>query len=215
MTVTDRARDGITRLLDGIRPWDGTERTHLARAREWVGSGAPLHRVRKPDVPPVHLVAYFVVRDGAAGRLLLVAHRKSGLWLPSGGHVEPGEDPWRTVVRACRDELHIDAGPSPVAGRRPFFLTVTGTRGQGRHTDVSLWYLLRADADSVTSFDQREFSAIRWLTPEEVLAEPAHTLDPHMHRFTRKLLAAEETAAGGDLSGGGPCGGPSPRRPGP
>ncbi|MFE5112552.1 hypothetical protein [Streptomyces sp. NPDC056663] len=28
--------------------------------------------------------------------MLLVAHRKAGLWLPAGGHVEPGEDPWRT-----------------------------------------------------------------------------------------------------------------------
>lgn len=55
---------------------------------------------------------------------------------------------------------------------------------------MSLWYVLRADADSVTSFDQREFETIRWLAPEEVQAEPAHTLDPHMHRFTRKLLVA-------------------------
>lgn len=178
------------RLLDGIVPWDEMERAHLAEVREWVGSGTPLYRTRKPDVPPVHLVGYFVVRDERREQLLLVAHRKAGLWLPCGGHVEPGEDPWDTVARECREELYIDAVPAAVAGRRPFFLTVTETRGQGRHTDVSLWYVLRTDAGSVTSFDTGEFEAVRWLTPEEVLAEPVSTLDPHMYRFTRKLLAA-------------------------
>lgn len=114
--VTDETRDAVMRLLDGIVPWDEVERTHLARAREWAGSGAPLYRVRKPDVPPMHLVCYFVVCDETRDRLLLVAHRKAGLWLPAGGHVEPGENPWDTVVRECREEVHIDAVPSAVAG---------------------------------------------------------------------------------------------------
>ncbi|WP_167748621.1 NUDIX domain-containing protein [Streptomyces sp. CB02400] len=62
------------------------------------------------------------------GQLLLVVHRKAGLWLPA-GHVEPGEDPWAAVVRESRKELGIEAGASPVAGERPFFLTVTRTWG--------------------------------------------------------------------------------------
>ncbi|WP_406486921.1 NUDIX hydrolase [Streptomyces phaeochromogenes] len=184
-----RAR--LTSLLEGVRPWDEQERAHLAEAVEWVAGGAPLYRVRKPDVPPVHLVSYFVVLDEKQGELLLVAHRKAGLWLPSGGHVEPMEDPWDTVVRECREELCIEAMPSAVAGGEPFFLTITQTRGQGRHTDVSLWYVLRADVGSVVTFDEDEFSAIKWLSLSQVLAEPEDTLDPHMHRFTRKLMAAQ------------------------
>ena len=133
----------LTSLLEGVRPWDEQERVHLAEAVEWIAGGAPLYRVRKPDVPAVHLVSYFVVLDEKRGELLLVAHRKAGLWLPSGGHVEPREDPWDTVVRECREELCIEAVPSAVSGSEPFFLTITQTRGQGRHTDVSLWYVLR------------------------------------------------------------------------
>ena len=184
-----RAR--LTSLLEGVRPWDEQERVHLAEAVEWVAGGAPLHRVRKPDVPLVHLVSYFVVLDEKRGKLLLVAHRKAGLWLPSGGHVEPMEDPWDTVVRECREELFIEAVPSAVAGREPLFLTITQTRGQGRHTDVSLWYVLEAEVGSVVTFDEGEFSAIKWLSLSQVLAEPGDTLDPHMHRFTRKLMAAQ------------------------
>ncbi|QQM38867.1 NUDIX hydrolase [Streptomyces liliifuscus] len=188
--VDQLLRVRLTSLLEGVRPWDEQECVHRVEAVEWVAGGDPLHRVRKPDVPAVHLVSYFVVLDEKRGELLLVAHRKAGLWLPSGGHVEPMEDPWDTVVRECREELRIEAVPSPVAGDEPFFLTITQTRGAGRHTDVSLWYVLQADADSVTSFDEDEFEAIKWLSPSQVLAEPEDTLDPHMHRFTHKLVAA-------------------------
>jgi hypothetical protein len=82
------------------------------------------------------------------------------------------------------------ATASPITGELPLFLTVTETRGQGAHTDVSLWYVLTAGADTITSYDHDEFSAIRWLTDEQVLAESGELLDPHMHRFTHKLQHA-------------------------
>ncbi|GAA3494623.1 NUDIX hydrolase [Streptomyces prasinosporus] len=198
MTSTDpllpasdhQRRARLLSLVGAVEPWDDLERAHRGTATRWIAGGAPVHRVRKPDVPATHLVSYFVVLDDTRGQLLLVAHRKAGLWLPTGGHVEPGEDPWATVVRECREELGIDAVASPITGERPLFLTVTRTRGQGAHTDVSLWYLLEADARTVTSYDRDEFEAVRWLTDEQVLDEPAELLDPHMHRFTRKLRHA-------------------------
>ncbi|MFC5828947.1 NUDIX domain-containing protein [Nonomuraea insulae] len=190
MFTLDAAGVRLIELLERVEPWDELERAHLATATEWIAGGAPLYRTRKPDVPATHLVCYFVAFDEARGELLLVAHRTAGLWLPSGGHVEPMEDPWDTVVRECAEELRIEAVPSAVCGKDPFFVTVTRTRGQGQHTDVSLWYVLRSAAGDITSFDEGEFEAIRWLPLQRVLAEPGDTLDPHMHRFTGKLMAA-------------------------
>ncbi|MFG2071745.1 hypothetical protein [Nonomuraea maritima] len=43
-------------------------------------------------------------------------------------------------------------------------------------------------ADAITSYDQREAAAVTWLSPRAVLGEPIERLDPHMHRFTRKLI---------------------------
>lgn len=189
----DRARAHLLDLIGAIEPWDDLERSHLKAASQWIASGAPVYRVRKPDVPAMHLVSYFVVLDDARERLLLVAHRKAGLWLPAGGHVESGEDPWATVIRECHEELGIEAVASPITSERPFFLTVTPTRGQRMHTDVSLWYLLNADADTITTYDQGEFDAIRWLSDKQTLEEPEELLDPHMHRFTRKLHHARTT----------------------
>ncbi|MEU5216613.1 NUDIX domain-containing protein [Streptomyces sp. NPDC020807] len=183
----EEPRARLLRVLDTLTPWDELERDHLATAARWVADGSPLHRTRKPDVPPTHLVSYFVVLDAAREQLLLAAHRKAGLWLPPGGHVEPDEDPWDTVVRECGEELGIRACASSLTGEFPLFLTVTRTRGPGTHTDVSLWYVLDADARSVTWYDEGEFASVRWLTVDQVLDEPIEGLDPHMHRFTRKL----------------------------
>ncbi|MGW6645432.1 NUDIX hydrolase [Streptomyces sp. A244] len=186
----DQPRARLLELLGAIEPWDDLERAHLKTATQWIAGRAPVYRLRKPDVPAMHLVSYFVVLDDTSGQLLLVAHRKAGLWLPAGGHVEPDEDPWTTVVRECHEELGIRATASQITGELPFFLTVTETRGPGVHTDVSLWYLLDADTESITSYDQDEFDAIRWLTAEQVLEESGELLDPHMHRFSRKLQHA-------------------------
>jgi hypothetical protein len=88
----------------------------------------------------------------------------------------------------CHEELHIPAVPSPLAGDRPFFITATRTRGEGSHIDVSLWFVL--DVDTVGSYDEEEFAGIKWLTLAQVLDEPIELLDPHMHRFTRKVRDA-------------------------
>ena len=120
--VIAMADDGVqrARLLDvlaEIVPADALEREHLEATRAWTGSGAEVYRREAIDVPSTHLVVYFVPLDSggnaAGGQILLVAHRKAGLWLPAGGHVEPGEDPWDTVARECEEELHVPAVPHP------------------------------------------------------------------------------------------------------
>ncbi|WP_408612671.1 NUDIX domain-containing protein [Glycomyces luteolus] len=185
---TSRAR--LSDLLQGIRPWDDLEQRHISTAQAWIASGAPLYRTVKPATPPMHLVSYFVVLDEARAQVMLVEHRKAGLWLPTGGHVEPGESPWETVQRECQEELDITAVPSAVFGEQPLFLTVTDTRGPGQHTDVSLWHLIRSTPETITWFSEEEFSSIKWLALTQVLDEPIEILDPHLHRFTAKLADA-------------------------
>jgi 8-oxo-dGTP pyrophosphatase MutT (NUDIX family) len=202
-------RRHLTALLEEITPFDALERAHRDDALAWVASGAPLHRLSKPDVPAKHLVSYFVALDEQQ-QILLGDHRKAGLWLPSGGHVEPDETPWGAVVRECREELHVQAVPSPVVGAQPCFVTVTSTRGPDEHIDVSFWFVLTVAAGEITWFDEREFTAIRWVGLEGVLREPLSTLDPHMHRFARKASAvlAAHGAGRTALRGDDPCAGP-------
>ena len=133
-------RSHITEIVTSITPLDNEEKAHIADVLKWLASGAEIFRLKKPDVPQKHLVSYFVLFDSIANKVLLVDHIKAGLWLPTGGHVEPNEKPVSTVIREAHEELGIEAN---LFSPSPLFLTVTQTVGITKgHTDVSLWFLL-------------------------------------------------------------------------
>ena len=170
--------------LASIIPIDDIEREHFADATTWIASGAQLYRLEKPATPPKHLVSYFAVIDGH--HILLVDHKNAQLWLPSGGHVEPDEDPRNTVVRELKEELGLIIDRNSVGA--PVMVTVSSTVGlTSGHTDVCLWYVVRVSRKSRITFDQEEFRAIQWFAFNDV---PLQTSDPHLGRFLAKLQRA-------------------------
>ena len=94
-------RTEIRAEIELIQPLDALEEQSKQDVLTWIDSGVEICRLRKPDVPPKHLISYFAVVDGHY--ILLVDHINAELWLPTGGHVEPGEQhqtshqgfPWR------------------------------------------------------------------------------------------------------------------------
>ena len=179
----------VAALVAAIEPYDDTERAQQADVLAWLASTPDIYRRAKPATPPRHLVSYTVLTDPHGGSVFLVDHRLSGLRLPTGGHVEPGEDPAVTAEREALEELGIEADFS-IAGRRPMFVTVTRTRAPDSHTDVSLWYLLAGYPGMPLVLDPREFAGGRWWTrPELESADPA-LFDPNMGRFLGKLRDA-------------------------
>jgi 8-oxo-dGTP diphosphatase len=172
----------VYHIVANILPVDNLEREHIQDTLTWIQSGEPIFRVQKPDVPPKHLVSYFVLFDENAKKVLLVDHKKAKLWLPSGGHVEVGEHPRDAAVRECLEELEIEA---EFWKNDPIFLTSTKTVGlTAGHTDVSLWYVLSADHQMNYQFDAEEFTAIEWFSLDKI---PYERSDPHMERFINKL----------------------------
>ena len=191
--MPDEARRAVEEALLAIEPWDATETEHRADALAWVRSDADIWRRAKPATPPQHLVSYFLLVDpttGPTGSCLLVDHRNAGRWLPTGGHVEPGEHPAETVRREVREELGIAPPLLEGLSSNPLFVTRTTTRGiDAGHVDVSLWYVCRADAAQPIDPDPAEFHEARWWGLDEVRhADPAR-FDPHLHRFVAKLAA--------------------------
>ncbi|MDB5034426.1 MAG: hypothetical protein JWQ98_1667 [Chlorobi bacterium] len=175
-------RDQIRREIASITPLDAMEQSHRDETLAWIDSGAQLCRVAKPATPPRHLVSYFACVDG--DHILLVDHRNARLWLPTGGHVEPGEHPRATVSREAFEELGITAA-FPLDA--PLMITCTETVGlTAGHTDVSLWYVLAGDRSAPLIFDTSEFESARWFPLADV---PLGRSDPHMGRFLRKLAA--------------------------
>jgi 8-oxo-dGTP diphosphatase len=163
-----------------IQPVDPLEEIHRSDALAWIDSGAPLCRTAKPATPPKHLVSYFAVVDGRD--ILLVDHRSAQLWLPPGGHVEPGEHPRETVVRELFEELRIIPGHEIT---EPLMVTCTTTVGLAAgHVDVSLWYVVAVDRSQGIQFDEEEFAAVRWFRYSDV---PLQRSDPYLGRFLTKL----------------------------
>lgn len=115
-------RRAIFAEVEAIEPHDAREGEQREQVLAWIRSGEELFRRAKPATPPMHLVSYFVVTDGE--HLLLVDHRNAERWLPTGGHVEPGEHPRATVVREALEELGIEAR---FFRTTPLFVSVTET----------------------------------------------------------------------------------------
>jgi 8-oxo-dGTP pyrophosphatase MutT (NUDIX family) len=176
--------DVVTRL----EPTDNLEGEHRGHTLGWLRRTDDIYRRVKPAEPPMHLVSYVVPVDPADGSLLLVEHVNAGLWLPPGGHVEAGEDPYDTAVREIEEELGIIAKVSP----EPLFLTVTETVGMDAgHTDVSLWYVVDVPRDQALQPDAAEFHSVRWWSRDEIVKSDPALFDPHLTRFLRKLPSAE------------------------
>lgn len=84
------------------------------------------------------------------GKVLLHRHRKLGLWLPPGGHVEVGELPDEAAVREVREEAGVSVelvgeravdAPGPVQLVRPRGVQLESI-GPG-HEHIDLVYLAR------------------------------------------------------------------------
>jgi 8-oxo-dGTP pyrophosphatase MutT (NUDIX family) len=210
----------VAELAAGVRPHDAREAADQADILAWVALGQPLFRTAAPATPPKHLVVYFVPADTAGRGVLLGDHRKSGLWLPPGGHVEDGEDPRQAVRREADEELGISAEFHPgLGGESPFFLTVTPTIGPDSHLDVDLWFALRVGRETRLTPDPREFNDVRWFDLDQPTwnqpdrnqpdrnqpdwnqpdrnqsawnqpDQPSRGYDPEMGRFAAKLRSA-------------------------
>lgn len=87
------------------------------------------------DADPLHVTASAVVVGESGTTVALHLHKRLGLWLQPGGHVEPGETVFEAALREAREEtglpvrhaiahgdfVHVDVHPGP-RGHRHFDL---------------------------------------------------------------------------------------------
>ncbi|MFI7547082.1 NUDIX domain-containing protein [Actinoplanes sp. NPDC049599] len=173
----------LAALITALSPHDDLEAAHRADALAWLAGTDDVYRRVKPATPPKHLVSYVVPTDPETGDVLLVDHRNARLWLPPGGHVEPGEHPALTAARELEEELGVTG-----AAAEPIFLTVTETVGvDAGHTDVSLWFPAEVRRDQPLRVDEGEFAGVRWWPRTELTAADPARFDPHLGRYLRRL----------------------------
>ncbi|MEY2974362.1 MAG: hypothetical protein RIR49_782 [Actinomycetota bacterium] len=90
---------------------------------------------------PVHITGSAIV-VGPRGTVLL-QHRRLGMWLQPGGHVDPGETPWDAARREAAEETGLEVA---FHGGRIELVHVDVHAGGRGHTHLDLRYLLDGGA---------------------------------------------------------------------
>jgi len=127
------------------------------------------------------------------GEILMLKHKKLGVWMPPGGHVDKNETPCQAVVREVFEETGVrvmvltaakDAAP-PVDYRcqelpLPMEILLTDFEGDGTHIIINFNYLCHAE-DCKLTMAENEADDIGWFAP-------AQALELDTFEFVRKSL---------------------------
>ncbi len=115
-------RQTLVDLLNRYRPTDVEAESLRAMRRLIAGPGDVLSH-RHFEVG--HFTASAFVTDESLEHMLLVHHRKLGLWLQPGGHVEPADTSLlAAAIREVGEETGLDATPSGPHGTALFDIDI-------------------------------------------------------------------------------------------
>jgi 8-oxo-dGTP pyrophosphatase MutT (NUDIX family) len=115
------------------------------------------------DRDPWHVTGSAIVLD-AVGRVLLHRHKRLGIWLQPGGHLDAGESPAQAAVREPLEESGL-VGSHPAGG--PHLLHVDVHEGPRGHVHLDLRYLLYADGEATIAPAPGESADVAWMSLEE------------------------------------------------
>lgn len=135
-------------------------------------------------------VAVFVVWDGC---VLLHRHRKLGMWLPPGGHIEPGELPDEAAVREVLEETGVRVSltgerredvEEPRQLRRPAGVQLEPIGPGHEHIDL-IYFALPEDSTRISQEFEGDLTG--WYGPAQWDALP---LNAEVRGWCERALAA-------------------------
>jgi 8-oxo-dGTP pyrophosphatase MutT (NUDIX family) len=155
-------RDDVRALLLAREPADEKEDADRAAM---LGFLAELPEPFSREQPHAHFTASALVADPSRTRTALVHHRKLGIWVQPGGHLDPDDESYEA---AALREVHEETGLSgTVEAPRPLHLDVheiPDRPDMPAHLHLDIRFLVVADGDLTVSEESHE---VRWVSPAE------------------------------------------------
>jgi len=119
------------------------------------------------------VVAGYLIHDN---KVLLIHHKKLGLWIPVGGHIEKDETPDDALLREFKEELNLDIeilnrNDVPMGGNIveqlavPFYVNVHRV---GDHDHCCLFYVCRPKNPEKLTVNKSELKDFVWFSPDEL-----------------------------------------------
>ena len=165
-STTGTSTEDLRALVEGHEP---ASRREVAARERFLSALGQLAAPCDEYAGPTHVTASGIV-VGRRGTVLH-RHKKLGIWMQPGGHIDPGEGPDEAALREATEELGL-AVAHPAAG--PLLIHLDVHEAAHAHTHLDLRYLLLgADADPVPPPDESQDA--RWCSWDEALqmADPA------------------------------------------
>ncbi len=118
------------------------------------------------------VVVAYIVNEG---KVLLVHHKKHGMWLPPGGHIDDNELPTEAAVREIKEETGLDIG---VVGEEehyhrvmvlahPKFVQLEDIEPGHQHIDL-VYFAKMKDTSQKIEINKSELNEVRWFSREEL-----------------------------------------------
>jgi len=160
------------------------------RYRERIAEG----NVTRDEDPATHLCVYFAAIDPEKKKVFIAHHKKSGLWMFTGGHLDKGETFRQAVEREIGEEWGLEANMLSIG--KPEFLTITPITNFNHpckaHYDV--WHFIRVDMDTFRPDPYKlaaEARETRWLTLDEAREITTDDVVLSGYDFIEKKIFAE------------------------
>jgi 8-oxo-dGTP pyrophosphatase MutT (NUDIX family) len=182
----------VVASLVGRPALDGRE--ERSRQRMLVALGRLPHPFDQ-DADPTHVTGSAIVL-GPRG-VLLHRHKRLGLWLQPGGHLEPGESPWDAAMREAREETGLDLRwvPASERGQAPPLVHVDVHEGGRGHTHLDLRYQMVVAGSDEPHPPPGESQDVGWFS----WADATELADPGLAGFLRQAASVRSGRASGAI----------------
>ena len=128
-------------------------------------------KLTRDENPKSHFCVYFAAYDPRAKQIFIGHHKKSGLWLFNGGHIDKGERINGTLMREIDEEWGLKGNDFEI--KPPALITIAeinNSTKQPCNFHYDLWCFISVDKNSFAPVELKlseEFYEIGWKKLEE------------------------------------------------